>query len=253
MHRQNARVRRDVLSRYRGSFGGVVWTVMHPLLLMVTYFLVFGIVLQSRFGNDPSRTGFALYFLAGMLPWLALNEPAARAPYVIWENRTFVKRLVFPVSVLPLNHAFSALVTSLLATAVFLCAVAVIKGAVPWTASLLPLLVFPLALFSLGLCWFLATAGVFVRDLVQVMTFLLTLWFFLTPICYEEAKIPVALFPWLAKNPMFQLVRFYRQILLEGAVPNAMAMTKVWVVSLAFFIGGYACFARCRKTFPDVV
>ena len=88
--------RRDVLARYRGSFGDVFWTVLNPLLLMGTYFFVFGIVLQTRFGPDASRTGFALYFLAGMLPWLAFSEPVGRSPHVIWEHRNFVKKLVFP-------------------------------------------------------------------------------------------------------------------------------------------------------------
>ena len=89
-------VARDVLGRYRGSFGGMFWTILNPLLLMVTYFFVFGIVLRTRFANDPSRAGFVLYFLAGMLPWLAFSEAAGRAPFVILEHRNFVKKLVFP-------------------------------------------------------------------------------------------------------------------------------------------------------------
>ncbi|MGH9646586.1 MAG: ABC transporter permease, partial [Bryobacteraceae bacterium] len=90
-------VRRDILSRYRGSFAGTLWTFLNPLLLMVTYFFVFGVVLRTRFGNDTSRTGFVLYFLAGMLPWLAFSEALGRSPYVILEYRTFVKKIVFPL------------------------------------------------------------------------------------------------------------------------------------------------------------
>ena len=96
-------VRRDVLGRYRGSFGGAFWTVLNPLILMLTYFFVFGVVLRTRFPNDPSRSGFALYFLAGMLPWLAFSEAVGRAPIVMLEHRNFVKKLVFPVETLPLN------------------------------------------------------------------------------------------------------------------------------------------------------
>ena len=96
-------VRRDVLGRYRGSFGGAFWTVLNPLILMLTYFFVFGVVLRAKFPNDPSRSGFALYFLAGMLPWLAVSEAAGRAPTVMLEHRNFVKKLVFPVETLPLN------------------------------------------------------------------------------------------------------------------------------------------------------
>ena len=104
-------VRRDVLSRYSGSFGGAFWAVLNPLLLMLTYFFVFGMVLQSRFGDDPSRSGFALYFLAGMLPWLAFSEAAGRAPFMMVEHRNFIKKLVFPVETLPVNLVVSGLVT----------------------------------------------------------------------------------------------------------------------------------------------
>src|SRR5579862_5126361 len=96
-------VRRDMLARYRGSFAGAMWTFLSPLLLMATYCFVFGFVLHARLGNDASATGFVLYFLAGMLPWLAFSEAVGRAPYVIWEHRTFVKKVVFPVETLPVN------------------------------------------------------------------------------------------------------------------------------------------------------
>ena len=104
-------VRRDILSRYRGSFGGTLWTFLNPLLLMATYFFVFGVVLRTTFGADTSRTGFVLYFLAGMLPWLAFSEAVGRSPYVILEYRTFVKKIVFPLETLPMNLVISGAVT----------------------------------------------------------------------------------------------------------------------------------------------
>ena len=112
-------VRRDILSRYRGSFGGTLWTFLNPLLLMATYFFVFGVVLRTRFGADTSRTGFVLYFLAGMLPWLAFSEALGRAPYVILEYRTFVKKIVFPLETLPINLVISGAVTEAIGLVVF--------------------------------------------------------------------------------------------------------------------------------------
>ena len=123
--------RRDILARYRGSFGDVFWTVLNPLLLMATYFFVFGMVLRTRFGPDQSRTGFALYFLAGMLPWLAFSEPVGRAAYVILEHRNFVKKLVFPLDTLPVNQVVSGLVTELFGAGVFVAALLIIRHAVP--------------------------------------------------------------------------------------------------------------------------
>jgi lipopolysaccharide transport system permease protein len=245
--------RRDILARYRGSFGDVFWTVLNPLLLMATYFFVFGVVLESRFGAEQSRTSFALYFLAGMLPWLAFQEPAGRAPQVILDHRNFVKKLIFPLETLPVNQVVAGLVTEVFAAAVFLTALLVIRGAVPWTALWLPVLLIPQTLFTLGICWFLAALGVFMRDLGQIMGFLLTLWFFITPICYPESRLHGAALAILRKNPMFVLVRGYRAILLEGTAPELLPLLKLWVVGAAIFLLGYAWFYKLRKSFADVI
>src|SRR5258708_27642008 len=199
---------------------------------MLTYFFVFGIVLQTKFGNDPSRSGFVLYFFAGMLPWLALSEAAGRAPTVIWEHRNFVKKLVFPVETLPVNLAVSGLVTECVMLILFAIALLLARGRVPATAAWLPLILAPQILFILGVCWFLAALGVLVRDLGQLIGFLFTLWFFLTPICYPEAQMPAGAMAILSKNPIYTLVRMYRMVLLEGSNPAAHTLLKFWALSL---------------------
>jgi lipopolysaccharide transport system permease protein len=136
-------VRRDVLSRYRGSFGDLAWTVVHPLLLMATYFFVFGVVLQTRFGQSQSRTGYALYFLAGMLPWLPFSEALGRAPQVIVEHRNFVRKLVFPIEVLPATQVLAALVTQAFALVIFVIALLATGHPLPSAAIALPLLLIP--------------------------------------------------------------------------------------------------------------
>ncbi len=245
--------RRDVLGRYRGSLGDALWPLLNPLLLMLTYFFVFGIVLRARFGGDPSRWGFALYFLAGMLPWLAVSEAAGRAPTVILDHRNFVKKLVFPVEILPVIQALAALVTQMFALAVFVVMLMAARGGVPATALWLPALLVPQILLTLGLGWLLAATGAFVRDLGQVIGFLLTLWFFLTPICYPEASLPAWALPVLGKNPMFALVSGYRAIFLEARAPEFQALWKLWVVGAAMFLVGHAWFHKLRRGFADIV
>lgn len=242
--------RRDVTARYRGSFGDILWTILNPLLLMSTYFFVFGIVLQSRFGSDQSRTGFAFYFLAGMLPWLAFSEAIGRAPSGILENRVLVKKVVFPVEILPVTHVISGLVTQFFAAAIFILALIVFRGAVPPTIGWLPALLLPQVLFTLGLAWFLSATGVYLRDLGQMIGFFLTLWFFLTPICYE---LPAGSAAFLAKNPIYVLVRGYRAVFLEGQAPPLGSLWKMWLLSFAVFFGGYAWFHKLRKSFADVI
>ncbi len=246
-------VRRDVLGRYRGSFGGVLWTVLNPLLLMITYFFVFGVVLRARFGSDPSRASFALYFLAGMLPWLAFSEAAGRAPTVLLEHRTFVKRLVFAVETLPVNLVVAGLVSEAFALALFTLFLFIARGGVAWSIAWLPVILVPQIFFTAGICWFLAALGVFIRDLGQVIGFLLTLWFFLTPICYPEASLPPGAAPLVALNPMFVLVRAYRDIFLEARAPAFGPLWKLWLLSTVVFVAGHAWFYKLRKSFADVI
>jgi len=246
-------VRRDILGRYRGSFGGMFWTVINPLLLMLTYFFVFGIVLRARFGADQSRSGFALYFLAGMLPWLAFSEAAGRAAGVLLEHRNFVKKLVFAVETLPVNLVASGLVSECFAVVLFLAFVLVLRGGLPVSVLWLPLLLIPQVLFTAGVSWFLAALGVFVRDLSQAIGYLLTLWFFLTPICYPEASVPRQFVGWLSKNPMFVLVRGYRAVLLENRAPDFGPLWKLWVLAALVFVLGHAWFYKLRKSFADIV
>ena len=246
-------VRRDILARYRGSFGDVFWTVLNPLLLMSTYYFVFGIVLQARFGADPSRSGFVLYFLAGLLPWLAFSEAIGRAPTIVPEHRNFVKKLVFPVEILPVNLVVAGLVTELFALGIFLLFLIGARGGVPWTAVWLPVLVIPQLLFTLGLAWLLAAVGVFIRDLGQVIGFLLTLWFFLTPICYPESALPPAAAAILTKNPIYVLVRGYRAVFLESRAPDAGGLLAFTVLAALLFFAGHAIFYKLRRSFADVI
>lgn len=245
--------RRDILARYRGSFGDIFWTILNPIILMATYFFVFGVVLRTRSAPGQSSTGFALYFLAGMLPWLAFSEAAGRAPQVIIEHRNFVKKLIFPLETLPVNHVVAGLITEVFAIALFLVVLLSIQHAIPITAIWLPVLIFPQLLFTLGVCWFLAALGAFFRDLGQIMGFLLTLWFFVTPICYPEASLPPAAMVILRKNPIFVLVHAFRAVLLDGRAPDPLPLIKLFAVAITVFLLGHAFFYKLRKSFADVI
>lgn len=242
-------VRRDILGRYRGSFAGSFWTVINPLLLMLTYFFVFGVVIR-----DPSlsRSEFALYFLAGMLPWLPFSEAAGRSPSVILEHRNFVKKLVFAVETLPVNLVVSGLVTELFAVALYCGFLLAIRHGIPPAIVWLPVLLVPQVLFTAGVSWFLAALGAFVRDLGQMIGFVLTVWFFMTPICYPERQL-LARAPLLTRNPMYVLVHAYRAIFLENHAPSFSAMWKFSVLAVLVFVLGHAWFYKLRKSFADMI
>jgi lipopolysaccharide transport system permease protein len=245
-------VRRDILGRYRGSFGGSFWTVINPLLLILTYLFVFGRVLGQQVPGDPSPVAFPLYLLAGMMPWLAFSEGAGRAPTVVMEHRNFVKKLVFAVETLPFNLVVSGLVNEFFAVVLFCLFLLASRRGVPVTVLWLPVLLIPQVMFTAGVSWFLAALGAFVKDLGQIIGFLLTIWFFLTPICYTEDKMR-ATAAFLGKNPIYILVRGYRSILLEHHAPDFSALWKLWLLSAIVFVLGHAWFYKLRKSFADMI
>ena len=242
-------VRRDIAGRYAGSYGGVFWTVIHPLLMMLTYWFVFGYVLQTKFGAD-GQDNFTLYFLAGMLPWLAFSEAAGRAPGIVIEHANFVKKLVFPLDILPGNLVFAGLFSEAFGVAIFLLGMLGFGVAPTATALYLPLILVPQILLTMGVSWFLAALGVIFRDLGQIIGFALTVLFFTTPICYPEPEN----LRWLFQlNPLYVLVRGYRAVLLEDAAPAWGAWLALTAFSAAVFLLGYAWFYKLRKQFADMV
>jgi lipopolysaccharide transport system permease protein len=248
-----AMVQRDVKGRYRGSFGNMLWTVLNPLLLMVTYFFVFGIVLQTRFPGDEGQAGFVLYFLCGMLPWLAFSEAIGRAPSVVLEHRNFVKKLVFPVEILPVNIALAGLFSSGLALIVYLFFLMAVRERIPPEALWLPVYFVPQVLLTMGVAWLFSAVGVYLRDLIQVNGFLLTLLFFLTPICYPQASLPEWAWPVLQRNPIYKIVYGYRMLFLENSGPAWQEVARIWAYALLLFYVGYAVFRKLRKGFVDVM
>jgi lipopolysaccharide transport system permease protein len=245
--------RRDLAARYRGSVGDALWAVWNPLLQMATFYFVFGVVMKTRFPGMGTQGGYASYLIAGMLPWLAVQEALARAPGAMVENRHLVKKTIFPFEIVAVQHVLVALVTQAIGTAIFLLARVVAYGALPWTVVWVPLLLIPQVLLTLGLAWALSAVGVFVRDLIQMMGPLLTVLFYITPICYSETDLPRQLAGWVWLNPVFVLVKAWRDSLLDGRLPDWEALGLLSIAGLAAAALGYRLFSKLRPAFADVL
>ena len=245
--------RRDLAARFRGSLGDALWTGLHPLLLMLAYLFVFGVVLRARFAGDPSTAGFALYFLAGMVPWLAFSETVGRAPSALVEHRHFVKKLVFPVELLNVVHTLAALATQMVGLALLCALIFVLRGGVPAMALLLPVFLAPQVLLTLALSWTLSALGVYLRDLGQIIGFLLTLLFFLTPICYPEQSLPPGLDVYFRKNPFYVIAGGWRAVLLQGPMPTLRSILLLYAISIAAVYASALLYRKLRPTFADVL
>jgi lipopolysaccharide transport system permease protein len=246
-------VRRELTARYRGSAGGALWAVLQPVAMLGLYTFVFSAILKVKFGVDGSTVAFAFYLFSGMIPWLAFSEALGRSPNAMLENANLVKKVVFPLEILPVNLVVTGLMTSLVSVAVLAAGLLAWRHALPWTIVLLPVLLVLQYLFTQGLAWLLASLGVFLRDVGHMIGLTLTAWMFLTPIMYPASAVPEA-FRWvLWANPMATLVESYRAILLEGQLPNWAMLGGFAVAAAATFAIGYAWFMRTKHAFADVL
>jgi lipopolysaccharide transport system permease protein len=246
-----ALVARDLRGRYVGSTLGLFWSVINPLAQLAIYTFVFSTVLSVRFGTGD--VPFVLYLAAALFPWLAFQESVLRSATCLVDNAVLVKRVVFPIEVLPVQIALTALVHQLIALALLLCLM-IAFGVPPRPAALaLPLLVLVQLILTVGVGWAVAALHVYFRDTAQLLGVVFPMWFYLTPIIYPSQLVPAALRPILALNPLTALVEAYRDVLLHGVVPCGARELWLATVSVAAFVVGAVVFARTRGDFSDLV
>lgn len=247
--------RREVEGRYRGSFLGLLWSFINPLVLLLIYTFVFGVVFKSRWQN--SRTGglgeFALVLFCGLTAFSIFSECVHRAAHVIVQVPNYVKKVVFPLEILPVSLLGAALFHALVSLGILIVANVVLTQALPWTLVLLPVVLLPLVCLCLGLAWFLASLGVFIRDIGYTVTLVVQVLFFTTPIFYSIESIPLSVRVFIRLNPLASIVENVRRVVLWGQVPDWAGLLVWGVITLVGMQLGYAWFMRTKRAFADVL
>ncbi len=247
-------VQREVLGRYKGSVLGVFWSLATPIFMLAVYTFVFSVVFKARWGEgSDSKTEFALLLFAGLIIFNLFSECISRAPGVILANVNYVKKVVFPLEVLPWVSMGSALFHFAVSLGVWLAAYLVLFGLPHWHAVLLPLVVLPLVLFVMGLSWALASLGVYLRDVGQIIGLVITVLMFLTPIFYPASALPEAYQPLMFFNPLTLPIEMARDLLYWGKVPHLSQLALYAVASSAIAVLGFSWFQKTRKGFADVI
>lgn len=245
--------KRELLARYRSSALGPIWAITTPAMMIVIYTFIFAGVFGARFGASGSKWSYALYLFCGLLPWTAFQESAQTSANTIVAHSNLVKKVIFPLETLPVAHALAALGNQLYGTVALLAATLAIQREWHLTWLWFPLLLLPQALLMLGVSWFIASLGVYVRDTAQALGLVLTAWFFLTPVVYPETVVPQRYRLLIDLNPFTALVRNHRRIFLDGMEPEWGGLVYASAVATIIFVGGYWWFARTRKGFADVI
>jgi lipopolysaccharide transport system permease protein len=247
-------VKRDVLSRYRGSFLGLFLALVRPLAMLAVYSFVFVIVIPNQMGQPGGgKVDTVLALFCGLVLFDLVGECFMRAPMLVRAKPGYVTKVVFPLEILAISALGAALVQLLISFGVFFAVLVWVKGAIPLTALFLPLAVLPLTLFVLGLTWIGASIGVYVRDINAFVPVVLTVVLFGSAIFYSIEQVPPD-FRWLMQiNPIAMMVHEARNVTLLGVVPDWITTAANLAAGIVIAVLGYAFFMRSKRGFADVM
>ena len=245
--------KREVVGRYKGSAMGLAWSFFNPVFMLVVYTFVFSMIFKSRWGGDESRTLFAVVLFVGMIVLGLFSEVLNRAPSLILSNVNYVKKVVFPLEILPVIAMGAALFHSLISLGVLLVAFILFNGYLHWTVIFTPLVLLPLVIVTLGISWMLAAIGVFLRDVGQTIGIITTVLMFLSPVFYPVTAVPEKFRPFIMANPLTFIIEQAREVLVWGHTPNWIGLGVYTMAATVVAWAGYALFQKTRKGFADVL
>lgn len=248
---------REVISRYRGSVLGIAWSFFNPLLLLLVYTFVFTVVFEARWGNADAaiddKGDFSIMIFSGMIVHGLFAECFNRAPTLITSNSNYVKKVVFPLEILSWVLMGSAIFHAIISIFVLLIAQLFLIGSVPWTAILVPVILLPLLLLTMGISWFLAASGVYFRDLAQLTGIISTVLLFLSPVFYPLSGLSPGYQALLYLNPLTFVIESSRGVLILGELPPLLMLGAYYFFSIAVAWLGFAWFQKTRRGFADVI
>jgi ABC-type polysaccharide/polyol phosphate export permease len=244
---------RDFRQRYVGSSLGWLWAAVHPAVLLASYTFVFSVVLKITPDRGAGTSSFALYVFAGILPWLLFQETVSRSATSIVDYGNLITKTVFPSEVLPLSIFCANLVHHLIGLVVLLAIAAAAVGKMSLALALLPVYLFLLALFTVGVSWTVASLQVFLRDTSQALSIVLTFWFWVTPIFFSLDRLPEQVRIVGRINPLAQVVDAYRRTVLTGQLPAPADLALLAAISAATFVAGGWFFRHTKRAFGDVL
>jgi lipopolysaccharide transport system permease protein len=249
-----ASAKREVLGRYRGSAIGIFWSFFNPLLMILVYTFIFSVVFQARWeSGSESKIEFAVVLFAGLLIFNLFSECINRSPNLILSNVNYVKKVVFPLEILPAVALFAAMFHALISLGVWFFVYGLFFGMPHETSLILPLIVLPFGMFIMGLSWGLASLGVYLRDVSQIIGVITAVLLFLSPVFYPASALPNEYRYLLYINPLTPVIEMTRDVLYWGRPPDAQVLGTYWLATVVVGWLGFAWFQKTRKGFADVL
>jgi lipopolysaccharide transport system permease protein len=249
-------IRREVSSRYKGSVFGLAWSVFTPIFMLLVYSFVFSEIFRSRWGQgsvEPGKMQFALILFVGIIILSIFSEVLNRSPTLILSNANYVKKVIFPLEILPIVAIGVAVFHGVISFCVLLLAFLITNNGLHWTVILAPLILFPLIILITGLAWILASLGVFLRDVSQTIGSVTTVLMFLSPVFYPITAVPEQFRGLLMASPLTFVIEQSRNVLIWGKQPDWIGLAVYFAISMLIAWIGFAWFQKTRKGFADVI
>lgn len=247
-------LKNDLAGRYKGTFLGIIWSLLNPLIMLGIYYVLFSVVFQPRWKqNTDESSSYALFILSGILIHTFMAEVLTRSPLLIPANPNFVKKVVFPLAMLPVGTVLSAFVNFLIGFTILSSYVFIFHGFNPVMLVVFPLCTGSMLLMMLGFSYLLSSTGIYFRDIGQIMTQVASILFFMGPALYPADAAPEMLKSLMMLNPMTIPIQEIRSALLQINAPNYIHIAEHIIASLIIFMLGYLCFRKLRKGFADVI
>lgn len=248
-------IRREVSSRYRGSVFGFLWAFVNPVVMLLIYTFVFSVVFESRWSNTlvDDKASFPAILFVGLIFHGFFSECLNAAPSLIVTNKNYVKKVIFPVEILPVITTGSILVHTIINIFVLLAVQVGLAGALPITVFLCPIILFPLVLITLGLVWLISALGVFIRDIGQSIGLITAGMLFISAVFFPLSALPHAIGKYLALNPLAILIQEGRKVLLFNEFPDIKGLGELMLLSIITAWLGFTIFQKAKKGFSDVL
>lgn len=249
--------RREVIGRYKGSVMGLLWSFLNPIFMLAVYTFFFSVIFKARWGVvdgvEESKTQFAVVLFVGMIVHGLFAETLNRSPALITGNVNYVKKVIFPLEILPVINLGAALFHSIISLMVLLTAFVIFNHYLPWTVILAPLVFLPLLIVSLGFSWILASLGVFIRDVGQTIGLITTVMMFLSPVFFPITAMPEQYRSLIMANPLTFIIEQAREVLIWGHIPDWQGIIVYTLAAITVAWIGFIWFQKTRKGFADVL
>jgi lipopolysaccharide transport system permease protein len=246
--------KRDVVGRYRGSIMGTLWSFFNPVFMLTIYTFVFSVIFKSKWGTgSDSKTEFAMILFSGLIVFNLFSETISRAPSLVLSNVNYVKKVVFPLEILPVISVLSSCFHATISVGVLILFRLIVGSGFSLTTILFPLIMAPLLFLTLGISWFLAALGVYLRDVSQTVSLAMTALMFASPIFFPITALPERVRKFVYLNPIAYIIEQGREVLIFSHIPNFGGLLVYFMISCVVALLGLAWFQKTRAGFADVL